>query len=129
MATEPLIKDPIFGTRGPISQQTLNQLAIRGADTQIDDAISRLGWNKKAIAVVPILSTEAGSSKILGSRLAVRGTIAWYSMKASSIWPDAGKDVSMEINLEGTLTFPITEPTCQVIDIKIEIIIGASAPL
>ena len=51
--------------------------------------------------VVPILSTEADNGRIIGSRLAVRGKIAQYDIKASSLWPEAGKNISLSLDLEG----------------------------
>ena len=98
--SDAVIKDPIFDVRGKIPQNILAQLAVRGAEKQVDDAITRMGWARDLV-VVPIISVEPASGKIIGSRLAVRGTIAQYEIAASSIWQDANKDVTMTLDLHG----------------------------
>ena len=99
--TENLIKNPVFDKRGPIPNTILNQLGIRGSQENVSEACVRLGWGSRDPILVPILITEPSSGWILGSKLSVRGTIASYEIKASSLWPDAVKDATLSFNLEG----------------------------
>ena len=99
--SESVIKDSIFERRGKIPQNILAQLAIRGDDTHIDDALVRLGWMRELV-VVPIVSVEQGSGRIIGSKFAVRGPIAQYELKPTSIWQEASKDITMVLDLDGS---------------------------
>ena len=99
--SESLIKSSIFDKRGPIPNTILNQLGIRGSQENVSEACVRLGWGSRDPIVIPILITEPGTGRIIGSRISVRGTIASYEVKASSLWPEAAKDATLSFNLEG----------------------------
>ena len=50
-----------------------------------------------------MLTTEASNGRIIGSRLAVRGKIAKYDLKANSLWGnEVGKNVSLSFDLDGS---------------------------
>ena len=100
--SEVTIQDRVFGTRGPIPQQVANSLCIRGSETCIDDALLRFGWNGKSMVACPVISSEPGTGRVLGSRWCVRGDIASYTMKCISIWPGADKDMTISWKLKGS---------------------------
>lgn len=94
------IKDPVFDVRGNIGQDKLTQLHIRGADTNVDDALMRHGWDGKTLVAVPIVTTEPDTGKVLGSRWELRGPLAQYSIKATSIWAEASKNISLSLDFK-----------------------------
>ena len=96
------IENEVFTKRGPISQQLLSQLSIRGGAQHISDALTRAGWNGMGVRVVPVVSTNPDTGAIIGSRFAVRGKIADYEIKASSLWSRAPKDVMVKMDLNGS---------------------------
>ena len=79
---ERTVKDWIFEKRGNIPPEVLNKLVIKGDRDHIDDCLSRNGWQGQAVAV-PVIITEDGTGKILGSKWAVRGQISKATIKAS----------------------------------------------
>ena len=94
------IEDELFKVRGQISGDTLAQLHIRGANTNVNDALRRNGWNGEALVAVPVVTTEQRTGKVLGSRWEIRGCLAKYSLKASSVWGEALKTISLHLDLK-----------------------------
>ena len=102
MATKiKVIKGPVFDHRGPIPTPTLAQLGIRGGETQVDDALSRWGWSRDTLVAAPVVSTEPGSGKIMGSRWEIRGIVAKYQIAANSLWAEANGNINVMFNLDG----------------------------
>ena len=91
------IKDKRFDSRGKLPQNVWPLLSIRGDDSCVDDGLARWGWTGSTSVVTPVISTEPLTGKILGSRWSVRGPIASYKMKATSIWSDSSKDVTLQL--------------------------------
>ena len=101
--SEQVIKSPVFDSRGGIPNSILAQLGIRGSQEHIDEALVRHSWGSRDPVVVPVLTTEASNGRIIGSRLAVRGKIAKYDLKANSLWgTEVGKNVSLSFDLDGS---------------------------
>ena len=93
------IEDQVFNVRGDVSEDTLAQLHVRGAGTNVKDALRRNGWNNVSLVAVPVITTEPDTGRVLGSRWELRGLLAEYSMKATSVWGQAVKSVSLHFNL------------------------------
>ena len=96
-----VIESRVFDHRGPIPRELLPKLFVKAGATQIDDKLKKLGWSGREPVVVPVVSTEPGSGKILGSHFEVRGLISTRTVKANSIWPQADKDISVTWNFSG----------------------------
>ena len=94
------IEDQVFQVRGKISGDTLAQLHIRGAGTNVKDALRRNGWNSESLVAVPVITTDPDTGKVRGSRWEIRGLLADYNIKASSVWGEAQKNVSLQCNLK-----------------------------
>ena len=92
-----MIKDKVFDKRGPIPENVLKELSIRGDATHVSDCLSRHGWDGKELVACPIVTTEVTTGKIKGSRWSVNGDLASYKIKAQSIWAEAKKDVQIQI--------------------------------
>ena len=100
--TDTVIKDSIFDNRGPIPQEVLQSVAIRGGATHIDDALSRNGWDRKSLVACPIVTTDQDAGKVVGSRWCIRGDISSCTVKATSVWAQADKDIKISWKLKGS---------------------------
>ena len=96
-----LIQDPVFNTRGPVTDLTWRKLFCN-SESNVSAVLARGGWDKKSPVVTPIISTEKeGSARVLNSRYAVRGNLVDASFNASTLWPQADKSVEISMVLNG----------------------------
>ena len=91
------MKDKRFDSRGTIPQKVWPLISIKGDDSCVDDGLSRWGWTGTNLVVTPVITTEAETGKVLGSRWAVRGPVASYTMKATSLWTESKKNVTIQL--------------------------------
>ena len=113
---ERIIRDKIFDNRRNIPEDVLKKLVITGDKEQVDDGLSRNGWQGETVAA-PVIVTDP-DGKILGSKWAIRGPISKATIKTSvssiylielyfiiyiqSIWLEGPKDLTVHFNLEGS---------------------------
>ena len=96
-----VISHDVFTQRGPIPGDFLKTLCVKGGGTHIDDKLKEFGWDGQSVVAAPVISTEPGSGNILNSRWAVRGPISTRNIKASQIWPNVDKNITVSWNLKG----------------------------
>ena len=105
--TSRVIEDGIFSQRGPIPEGFMQRLAVKGGGTHLDDKLKEFSWDGNSPVAVPVISTEPGSGKVLGSRWAIRGPISTRTIKANQIWPDVDKDITVSWNFKGLTLYMI----------------------
>ena len=90
-----IINAKVFDKRGPIPQNVWPTLISRDEEAHVDQVLKAHGWKEGDTVAAPLVMTEPGSGNILGSRWVVRGPVSKVTVKATSIWPKARKDVSL----------------------------------
>ena len=77
----------------------LRNLLVRGGGIQVNDCLKRWGWTGRDPAITTVFTLEANSGSILGLRYESRGPGPEITFKASELWQDADKEVSMTIKV------------------------------
>ena len=96
-----IIAAKVFEKRGPIPQNVWPTLFSRNEEADVNQVLKNHGWKEDTTVAAPLVMTDPTSGNILGSRWIVRGPISKVSVKATSIWPKARKDVSLNWDITG----------------------------
>ena len=93
-----LIASPLFLNRNPLTKATLSSLHVRGSGVQVDDALSRKGWEGEEAVLSAVITSDPVSGNIKGSRYETRGALAdVVQFKAKDLWSIAKQGVEVSL--------------------------------
>ena len=96
-----VIQDKVFENKGPIPDDIWAKIFARSEDAHVDQILSSWGYKEGDVALTPVMATSPDTGAILGTTWRVKGPISKTTIKASSVWPRAKKDVLLTWNLSG----------------------------
>ena len=96
-----IIQDRVFEKKGPIPEDIWKKIFARSEAAHVDQIITSWGYKEGEVAIFPVMSTSPGSGAIMGTTWRVKGAISKTTIKASSVWPKAKKDVHLTWELSG----------------------------
>ena len=96
-----VIQDKILEKKGPIPEDVWKKVFARSEDAHVDQILANWGYKEGDVAFSPVMSTATDTGAIIGTTWRVKGPISNISIKASSIWPKAKKEVMLAWDLSG----------------------------
>ena len=97
MVGRQVIGSPVFSTKGKLSKMMMRNLMVRGGGVQVDDALLRHGWSGESPVAATVLTLEAASGVIRGSRYETRGQGPTIKFKAAELWQGGDKKVQVKL--------------------------------
>ena len=96
-----LIASPLFLKRNPLTKATLSSLHVRGSGVQVDDALSRKGWEGEEAIIAAVITSDPVSGNIKGSRYETHGALAnEVQFKAKDLWSIAKQGVEVSLRFD-----------------------------
>ena len=101
-----VIESDCFKFREELSKQHISDLIVDGGAEKVKEAITLWGYdivNEKMAVPIMVIGNDG---KVAGSKWQVVGQLEPKAVKAEQIWPDAEKDVYIEIKINDMTVFP-----------------------
>ena len=100
MARQTIVSS-LLAKRKKLSQANMRNLMVRGGGIQIDDTLSRHGWQAPEPVLSTVITSHPDSGAIIGARYETRGSLSnVIKFKAEELWEGALKGASVCITFD-----------------------------